>query len=167
MTTAKSKKAGQIKMLKHDVELSSRLYIVMQHREGDMGTFFKHENHPYPPSLSDRGNLRLGNKSDLLAILVDELAEHSLMLKYLMVLLWSTCCLSPKSLHLMSMPVMCLFLTSLNNCLLQNVLMLYGMLTFPAVSRSQQGRNEAEAKEGRWKAEIRFQEIGLNSYVIQ
>ena len=59
-------------MLKHDVELFSRFYIVMQHRESDMGTFFKHENHPYPPSLSDRGKLRQVKKSDLLSILLEE-----------------------------------------------------------------------------------------------
>ena len=55
-----------------DVDLFSRLYIVMQHREGDMGTFFGHENHPYPPSLFDRGKLRSTKKSDLLSILVQE-----------------------------------------------------------------------------------------------
>ena len=54
---AKSKKVEPISMLKHDVELFSRLYIVMQHRDGDMATFFKHENHPYLPSISDRGQL--------------------------------------------------------------------------------------------------------------
>ena len=43
----KNKQAGQISMLKDDVEFFSCLYIVMQHREGDMNTFFKHENHPY------------------------------------------------------------------------------------------------------------------------
>ena len=68
----KSKQAGQISILKGDVELFSRLYIVMQHREGDMNTFFKHENHPYPPSLSDSGKLRQGKKSDLLSILVQK-----------------------------------------------------------------------------------------------
>lgn len=36
--------AGQISA---DVELFSRLYIVMQHREGNMSTFFRHENHPF------------------------------------------------------------------------------------------------------------------------
>ena len=56
-------------MLKHDVELFSRFYIVMHHRDCDMATFFQHENHPYPPSLSDRGKLRLGKKSDLLGVL--------------------------------------------------------------------------------------------------
>ena len=68
----KSKQAGQISMLKCDVELFSRLYIVMQHRKGDMSTFFKHENHPYPPSLSDRGKLRQGKKSNLLSILMQK-----------------------------------------------------------------------------------------------
>jgi hypothetical protein len=64
----KSKQTGQISLLKHDVELFSRLYIVMQHRESDMGTFFKHENHPFPPSLSDRGKLRQGSKSAFLSL---------------------------------------------------------------------------------------------------
>ena len=72
MPKTKNKQTGQISMLKHDVELFSRLYIVMQHRESDMGTFFKHENHPYPPSISDRGKLRQGKKSDLLSILLEE-----------------------------------------------------------------------------------------------
>ena len=44
----------------------------MQHREGDLNTFFQHENHPYPPSLSDRGKLQLGEKSELLNILLQE-----------------------------------------------------------------------------------------------
>ena len=68
----KSKQAGKIVMLKNDVSLFSRLYIVMQHRDCDMSTFFKHENHPYPPSLSDSGKLRLGKKSDLLKNLDEE-----------------------------------------------------------------------------------------------
>jgi len=68
----KSKQAERISTLKHDVDLFSRLYIVTQHREGDMTTFFKHENHPYPPSLSDRGKIRQGKKSDLLSVLPTE-----------------------------------------------------------------------------------------------
>ena len=45
-----------------------------------MGTFFGHENHPYPPSLFDRGKLRSTKKSDLLSILVQETesGEHLL-----------------------------------------------------------------------------------------
>ena len=59
-------------MPKHDVDLFSLLYIIMQHREGDLGTFFGHENHPYPPPLFDRRKLRSTKKSDLLSILVQE-----------------------------------------------------------------------------------------------
>ena len=69
---SKGKKAGLISMLKCDIELFFRLYIVMQHRNGDTAAFFRHENHPYPPSLSDKGKLRIGEKSDLLNLLPEE-----------------------------------------------------------------------------------------------
>ena len=49
-----------------DCELFSRLYIACQSRDGNLDDFFKHENHPYPPSLSVNGDLRYGTKSDLL-----------------------------------------------------------------------------------------------------
>ena len=62
----KSKQADKIATLKTDVSMFSRLYIVAQHRECDMTAFFSHENHPFPPSLSDNGKLRQGNKSDQL-----------------------------------------------------------------------------------------------------
>ena len=52
--------------------LFSHLYIVTQHRDGDLSAFFQYENHPYPPSLSNRGKLRLGKKSELLNILLQE-----------------------------------------------------------------------------------------------
>jgi len=45
-------------------------HIVAQDRETDVGTFFQHENNPYSPSLSDRGKLHLGKKSDLLKCLI-------------------------------------------------------------------------------------------------
>ena len=54
--------AEQITILKNDVDIFSRLYIATQHREVDMGTFFKHENHPYPHSLSDKGNTSAGKE---------------------------------------------------------------------------------------------------------
>ena len=56
-------------MLKSDIALFSQLYIIMQHRVSDISTFFIHENHPFPPSLSDQGKLQFGKKSDLLDIL--------------------------------------------------------------------------------------------------
>ena len=70
---AKTRQAGKISLLKNDVALFSRLYIVMQQRSSDMTTFFSHENHPFPPSLSDCGKLRFGKKSDLLEILTKDI----------------------------------------------------------------------------------------------
>ena len=66
----KGKQTGKISSLKSDVSLFSCLYIAMQHRESDMSKFFSHENHPFPPSLSDQGKLHFGKKSDLLEVLV-------------------------------------------------------------------------------------------------
>ena len=62
----KTRQADKMRTLKADVDLFSRLYIVAQQRESDISTFFMYENHPYPPSISDRGRLRFGTKSDLL-----------------------------------------------------------------------------------------------------
>ena len=59
-------------MLKEDVALFSRLYIVAKHRDCDMASFFKHENQHYPPSLSEHGKLRFAKKSYLLHILAQE-----------------------------------------------------------------------------------------------
>ena len=38
-----------------------------QVRNGDLDDFFRHENQGFPPALSTFGNLRSGNKSDLLS----------------------------------------------------------------------------------------------------
>ena len=59
-------------MLKDNVALFSRLYIVAKLRDCDMASFFKHENQYYPPSLSDYGKLRFAKKPDLLHILAKE-----------------------------------------------------------------------------------------------
>ena len=50
----------------------THLYIVMQQRQGDTCTFFKHKNHCYPPSLSDRRKLRLEKKSGLLVFYIQK-----------------------------------------------------------------------------------------------
>ena len=55
--------------LKDDCSLFSRLYIACQSREGDLQDFFRHENQPWPPSLSQNGQLRQGNKADLVQCL--------------------------------------------------------------------------------------------------
>lgn len=66
--TPKPKKTSKIKQLaaiRSDASLFGRLYIANQHRDGDLDTFFSHENQLYPPSISDHGKLRTGTKSDL------------------------------------------------------------------------------------------------------
>jgi len=51
------------------VRYSGDPYIACQSRDGDLDEFFLHENHSYPPSISQGGNLRLGTKSDLIGCL--------------------------------------------------------------------------------------------------
>ena len=60
-----SKATQMITSLKSDCALFSRLYIACQTRDRDLDNFFKHENHAYPPSLSQLGKLRFGTKADL------------------------------------------------------------------------------------------------------
>ena len=72
-----SKSKLQVASLKCDVELFSKLYIGCQTREGNLEEFFHHENQAYPPALSDGGKLHLGNKSDLLACLIDQYEYQS------------------------------------------------------------------------------------------
>ena len=62
----KPKGAGKLPGLKNDRALFSRLYIVIQTREGDVDEFFRHENQPIPPALSNEGLIRTGEKRDLL-----------------------------------------------------------------------------------------------------
>ena len=56
----------QVAALKDDCTLFFRLYIACQSREGKLQAFFKHENHPWPPSLAQASRLREDQKSDLL-----------------------------------------------------------------------------------------------------
>ena len=69
---AKTKQTKAFAMLKDNVELFSRLYIVAQSRGSDMHSFFKHENQPFPPSISAYGKLRPSKKSDLLHLLAKD-----------------------------------------------------------------------------------------------
>lgn len=54
--------------LQDDCDLLACLYVSCQSRAINLEDFFIHENHVYPPSVSDddHGNLRFFNKSDLL-----------------------------------------------------------------------------------------------------
>ena len=57
--------------------LFSRLHIGSQIRSGDLEEFFSHENQPYPPTLSEFGNLRYTKKSDLIPIITKGITETS------------------------------------------------------------------------------------------
>ena len=72
-TKVPSNQKAQLTALKEDCALFSRLYIACQSREGDLQDFFKHENQPSPPSLSQQGQLRQGNKADLVKCLTDRI----------------------------------------------------------------------------------------------
>ena len=65
-------------VLESGCSLFSRLYIACQTRQGDMKDISIHENHAFPPSSSDLGEMRTGKKSDLLTCLEQKLcyAEH-------------------------------------------------------------------------------------------
>jgi len=45
---------------------------------GDLDEFFAHENHSYPPALSQGGNLRFGTKSDLIPCLSSTCIDSTL-----------------------------------------------------------------------------------------
>ena len=62
-----SKKSREINSLKSDCCLYGNLYITCQARKGDLEGFFVHENHSYPPAISEYGKLQKCNdKSDFL-----------------------------------------------------------------------------------------------------
>ena len=59
----------KVSALTQDCHLFSRLFIACQSQEGDLEDFFSHENHSYPPSLSEFGKLRKGTKSEIMECL--------------------------------------------------------------------------------------------------
>lgn len=64
-----SKDKAKVEVLKEDCALLSRLYIACQSQDGNLEEFFKYENQPWLPSLSQMGNLRGGQKADLVKCL--------------------------------------------------------------------------------------------------
>ncbi|VDI42239.1 Hypothetical predicted protein, partial [Mytilus galloprovincialis] len=54
-------------------EQFEKLYIACQSRDGNLDDFFRHENHAFPPSLSQNGTIRLGTKADLLSKCLERL----------------------------------------------------------------------------------------------
>ena len=71
-----SKDKAKVEVLKEDCSLFSRLYIACQIRDGNLEDFFKYENQPWPPSLSQLGQLRGGQKADLLKCLPSTSTSH-------------------------------------------------------------------------------------------
>ena len=63
-----SKDKAKVVSLKEDCALFSRLYIACQCRDGNLGEFFKFENQPWPPSLSQMGKQRGGQKASVLRV---------------------------------------------------------------------------------------------------
>ena len=68
-TKAASNDKQQIASLKEDRSLFSKLYVSCQVRNGDIDEFLRHENQSSPPSLSQGGNLRHGEKSALMPLI--------------------------------------------------------------------------------------------------
>ena len=66
---AVSKDQAKVKLLKEDCCLFGWLYIACQTRDKNLDEFFSYENQPWPPPLSDQGQLRGGQKADLLKCL--------------------------------------------------------------------------------------------------
>ena len=66
---APSKDKSKVLQLKNDCSLFSQLYVACQNRDGNLEDFFRHENQPWPPSLADRGEMRKGQKADLVQCL--------------------------------------------------------------------------------------------------
>ena len=64
-----TKAKTQMSSLKSDCSMFSKLYIALQTRDGDINTFFKHENGLTPPSLCDDGMMFKGTKSDIVPLL--------------------------------------------------------------------------------------------------
>ena len=62
---------GLVSSLKSDCNLFSRLYVASQFRDVNHNDYFSNENQPCPPSVSARGKLKLGTKSDIVRCLED------------------------------------------------------------------------------------------------
>ena len=62
----RGKQNAQGRKMKDQLQLFSQLYVATQVRDGDMDEFFKHETLSHPPSLSKHGEIRPGDKSELI-----------------------------------------------------------------------------------------------------
>ena len=65
----RSRSKEQVASLKTNCTLFSRLYIACKAGQCNLYRLFEHENQACPPSISDKGQLRQGSKSDLMECL--------------------------------------------------------------------------------------------------
>ena len=63
--------SGIVSSLKSNRNFFSRLFVASQLRDGNLNDYFSHKYQPCPPSLSARGKLKLGTKSDIVRCLED------------------------------------------------------------------------------------------------
>ena len=70
-TNVRSRSQLEVADLKVNRDLMSRVYLSCQSRAMNLDDLFMDENLPYRQSLSDHGNLRANNKSDLVACFDD------------------------------------------------------------------------------------------------
>ena len=62
---------GLVTSLESACHLFSRLYVASQFRDVNLNDYFSNENQPCPPSVSARGKLKLGTKSDIVRCIED------------------------------------------------------------------------------------------------
>jgi hypothetical protein len=77
-----SKSSLKLSALSGDRYLFSCQNIGGKQRDGDLEDFFAHENQPYPPSLSEYGNLRYTTKSDLLKCITRGVTQMPIPIEY-------------------------------------------------------------------------------------
>ena len=63
--------SGLVSSLKSYRNLFSILFVASQFRDGNLNGYSSHKNQPCPPSLSARGKLKLGTKSEIVRCLED------------------------------------------------------------------------------------------------
>ena len=73
------RKPSQLATAKEDINLFSRMYVACQNRDGDMETFFSHENHAWPPSLAENGIMRPAESKSAILTQLEPLAEPHLL----------------------------------------------------------------------------------------
>ncbi len=138
----KSKTAQQLTAQRSNASLFGRLYIANQQRDGDLATFFCHENQSTPPSLSDFGiseTFVLGKSQLFLAawiLAISLILQIILTVKYWMARLLSIFCPHLLQKHLQSMHIKSFYHFFFSNFTPQAGLIAFGIATSLVASRT-------------------------------